>query len=62
MIKKGKQNSFLMARNDPKTFASLLEICERYKDAKNPFVQYEKETGTGCVDMRKKIMDRRLSA
>jgi CRISPR-associated endonuclease Csn1 len=45
MIKKGKQNSFLMARNDPKTFASLLEICERYKDAKNPFVQYEKETG-----------------
>ncbi len=45
MIKKGKQNRFLMARNDPKTFASLLEICERYKDAKNPFVQYEKETG-----------------
>ena len=43
-----------MARNDPKTFASLLEICERYKDAKNPLCSMKKKQGTGCVDMRKK--------
>lgn len=35
----------LVAKHDPKTFEILLQICKDYADAKNPFVQYEKETG-----------------
>lgn len=36
---------FLMYRNDPQTWNDLVLICEKYKDAPNPFVAYEKETG-----------------
>lgn len=45
MIKDGKEDRFLMKRNDPKTFENLLLIMEDYSDAKNAFVEYEKETG-----------------
>lgn len=38
-------DNFLIARNDPKTFEILMDIYNRYQDAKNPFVQYEQETG-----------------
>ena len=34
-----------MYRNDKKTFDILLKIFNEYKDCKNPFVEYEKETG-----------------
>ncbi len=44
-IKAGKSNDFLMARNDPKTFDILCEICDEFKDTDNPFTAYEKETG-----------------
>lgn len=35
----------LVAKHDPKTYDILLQICADYADSKNPFVQYEKETG-----------------
>ncbi|WP_138269342.1 type II CRISPR RNA-guided endonuclease Cas9 [Anaerofustis stercorihominis] len=44
-IQKGKESDFLMYRNDKKTFDILLKIFNEYKDCKNPFVEYEKETG-----------------
>lgn len=40
-----KPDRLLVAKHDPKTFELLLQICKDYADAKNPFVQYEKETG-----------------
>lgn len=45
MIAKGKQESFLMFRHDPRTWEDMLRIMGEYKDAKNPFVEYERETG-----------------
>ena len=45
LIKKGKQEDFLMYRNDPKTWENLMTIIEDYKDSANAFVEYEKETG-----------------
>lgn len=45
LIKKGKQEDFLMYRNDPKTWENLMTILEDYKDSANAFVEYEKETG-----------------
>lgn len=38
-------DNLLIARNDPKTFEIIMDIYNRYQDAKNPFVQYEQETG-----------------
>ncbi|MCR5416653.1 MAG: type II CRISPR RNA-guided endonuclease Cas9 [Pseudobutyrivibrio sp.] len=38
-----KPERFLMCRNDPKTFELLMDIWKKYADAKNPFLQYEKE-------------------
>lgn len=45
--KKGnnKREDILMFRNDPKTFGELMSIYKSYRDSKNPFVEYEKETG-----------------
>lgn len=40
-----KPESFLMYRNDPKTWEALVSIYAKYSDAANPFVEYEKETG-----------------
>jgi len=45
ILAKGKPERFLMRRNDPKTFELLMDIYQRYEDAKNPFLQYEEETG-----------------
>lgn len=45
LIKKNKQEDFLMYRNDPKTWENLMTILEDYKDSANAFVEYEKETG-----------------
>lgn len=44
-IEGGKEDQFLMKKNDPKTFEDLMSIYNQYKDAANPFVEYEKETG-----------------
>lgn len=44
-ISKGKEDNFLMYINDPKSFEQLMLIYNEYRDARNPFVQYEKETG-----------------
>lgn len=44
-IKKGKEDSFLMKQNDPKTWEALMQIYKKYQDAANPFVEYQKETG-----------------
>lgn len=35
----------LMSKNDPKTFEMLISILDEYRDEKQPFVAYEKETG-----------------
>ena len=43
-----------MYRNDPKTFEFLKEIYRDYSDAKNPFVQYENETGDVICKFSKK--------
>jgi len=45
MIEGGKEKSFLMYENDPKTFENLMIIYNQYKDTDNPFAAYEKETG-----------------
>lgn len=45
MISKEKESQFLMYINDPKSFEQLMLIYNEYRDARNPFVQYEKETG-----------------
>lgn len=38
-------NRLLVSKHDAKTFEMLMQIFNEYADAKNPFVQYEKETG-----------------
>lgn len=45
IVDKGNAEKFLMYKNDPKTFDILMDIYKNYKDAKNPFIQYEQETG-----------------
>ncbi|HAL02660.1 MAG TPA: type II CRISPR RNA-guided endonuclease Cas9 [Lachnospiraceae bacterium] len=45
IIDKGQDERFLMFKNDPKTFDLILDIYKNYYDAKNPFIQYEIETG-----------------
>lgn len=44
-LEKGEYDCFLMYRNDRQSWDDMMKIIERYSDAKNPFVQYEKETG-----------------
>lgn len=44
-LDKNKREQLLVYRNDIHTFNLLLDIMETYKEATNPFVQYEKETG-----------------
>ncbi len=44
-IENGKEKDFLMYENDPKTFENLMIIYNQYRDADNPFVAYEKDTG-----------------
>ena len=43
--KESDKEKLLVYLNDRKTFDDLVQIYEDYKDAVNPFVQYEKETG-----------------
>lgn len=43
-INKGKEKDFLMYHNDPKTFEIMMKIYKEYKDEKNAFVAYEKDT------------------
>ncbi len=45
LIKNGKESDLLMYNNDRKTYDDMLKIIEMYKDEKNPFVAYNKETG-----------------
>lgn len=45
MITSGKKDNFLMFKNDARTFEWLMTIYKDYSDAKNPFLQYEIETG-----------------
>ena len=54
LIEKGKAENFLMFKNDPKTFEILMDIYKNYKDAKNPFLQYEQETGNKVRKYSKK--------
>ena len=44
-IKSGKQDTILMYRNDRQTYDDMINIIDNYKDATNPFKEYEKETG-----------------
>ena len=43
--KESDREKLLVYLNDRQTFNNLVKIFEDYKDAPNPFVQYEKETG-----------------
>lgn len=45
LVDKGKEEKLLISKHDPKTFEWLMSIYRDYSDAKNPFVQYEQETG-----------------
>ncbi len=45
MISQGKENCFLMYQHDKKTWEDMLQIMEEYREAKNPFTEYENETG-----------------
>lgn len=45
MISDGKENRFLMYKHDKRTWENMLQIMEDYRDAKNPFTEYENETG-----------------
>ncbi len=43
--KESTRERLLVYKNDRRTFDDLVQIMEDYKDAKNPFEQYERETG-----------------
>ena len=45
MINKGEESRFLMYRHDKRTWENMLQIMEDYRDARNPFTEYENETG-----------------
>ena len=45
MINNGKQDCFLMYKHDKRTWENMLQIMEDYREAKNPFTEYENETG-----------------
>lgn len=45
IISKGDEQRFLMYRNDRRTWDDMLTILDEYCDSKNPFADYEKETG-----------------
>lgn len=61
LIDKGNESNLLVFRNDPKTFEFLMDIYENYSDAKNPFIQYEKETGDTIRKYSKKNNGPRIS-
>lgn len=44
-IDEGKEERFLMYQHDRKSWNQMVEILEMYRDSKNPFVDYEKESG-----------------
>ncbi len=48
MLEGGKEDRFLMYRNDRRTWEDLLAVFEEYKDANNAFQSYRTETGD-CV-------------
>lgn len=54
IVEKNGEDRFLMSRNDPRSFELLMDICKRYNDATNPFLQYEKETGRTVQKYSKK--------
>lgn len=43
--KESDREKLLVYKNDKKTYEDLVQIMQDYSDSKNPFVQYEKETG-----------------
>ena len=43
--KESDREKLLVYKNDRRTYEDLVQIFKDYKDAQNPFVQYEKETG-----------------
>lgn len=43
--KESDREKLLVYKNDKKTYEDLVRIMQDYSDSKNPFVQYEKETG-----------------
>ncbi len=45
MIKNGKEDSFLMYQHDPRTWENMIQIIQDYRSSKNPFADYENETG-----------------
>ncbi|MCI9079084.1 MAG: type II CRISPR RNA-guided endonuclease Cas9 [Lachnospiraceae bacterium] len=45
MISNGKEDCFLMYRHDKRTWENMLQIMEDYRETKNPFTEYENETG-----------------
>lgn len=66
-----KLDNVLMKRNDPVTFENLMKIYTMYRDAKNPFIEYEKsgekvrkyaKNGQGCIVKRIKYVDGEVNA
>lgn len=45
LLDSGKEERFLMYEKDQRTWTDMLKIIEEYRDAENPFVEYERETG-----------------
>lgn len=45
MIDSGKADRFLMFQNDSKTWRDMCVVLEEYKDSRNAFQEYQKETG-----------------
>ena len=45
LINSGKTEKLLIFKNNPKTFDYLMQIYKQYADSKNPFLEYEKDTG-----------------
>jgi CRISPR-associated endonuclease Csn1 len=64
----GKTDRILMKKNDTITFQNILEIYKNYREAENPFVEYERETGQvikkyarngkGCIITKIKYLDK----
>lgn len=49
-----KPEKLLMYKHDPKTFDKLLNVMEKYSEAKNPLHQYHEETGEYLTKYAKK--------
>ncbi len=54
MIAENQQSKFLMYDLDRKTWDGLVKILEEYSDSRNPFLDYEKETGDAFRKYAKK--------